>query len=459
MKKKNHYDLLVIGAGSAGLAAAKKAAENGASVALVEMKTIGGTCVNVGCVPKKITWYAAAFADFFFYAKEYGFQNKAGKFVYKKFAAARTNYIKMLDKRYEQRVKSDKITWLEGQAKFFDPHTLKINNELYTARHIIIATGCSPNIPNIEGAEYAIDSDGFFELKSLPKKMAVIGGGYIGMELTFILQQLGVDVHLVLRGATPLRGFDDMIVTAIQEFIKEKKIKLYKNHDVEKITRNSQKKLTLHCNKNKKVTNLDSVLFAIGRHPCTRNLNLSAAGVKLNKDKYIAADKYEATNVPHIYAIGDVTGKKLQTPVAVAAGRILASRIFGGMKKAFLDYDNIPTVIFTHPPAGSVGLTEKQAVEKYSQKNLLVYESHFASLFYALCKQKPLSHVKLITLKKSGKIVGCHVIDKHADEIMPGVAIAIKMGATKTDFDNTIGIHPTSAEELLTMTHKRAARN
>jgi glutathione reductase (NADPH) len=459
MKKKNHYDLLVIGAGSAGLAAAKKAAENGASVALVEMKTIGGTCVNVGCVPKKITWYAAAFADFFSFAKEYGFHNNAGKIVYKKFAAARTKYIKMLDKKYEQRVKSDKITYLEGQAKFTDPHTLKINNILYTAKHIVIATGCSPNIPDIEGAKFVIDSDSFFELKSLPKKMAVVGGGYIGMELTFILNQLGIDVHLVLRGTAPLRAFDDMIVKAMQELIKAKKIKLYKNHNVEKITRTSQKKLTLHCNKNKKITNLDSVLFAIGRHPCTKNLNLRVAGVNLNKDKYIATDKYEVTNVPHIYAIGDVTGKKFQTPVAVAAGRILASRIFGGKKKAFLDYGNIPTVIFTHPPAGSVGLTEKQAVEKYSQKNLVVYESHFASLFYALCKKKPLSHIKLITLKKSGKIVGCHVIDKHADEIMPGVAIAIKMGATKTDFDNTIGIHPTSAEELLTMTHKRDARN
>jgi glutathione reductase (NADPH) len=452
---KNHYDLLVIGAGSGGLAAAQKAAENGASVAIVEMKTIGGTCVNVGCVPKKLTWYAGETESFFTHAKEYGFQAKSPALSFKKLAAHRQHYLKLLNKKYHQRLQTDNITYLQGDAKFTNSHTVKVANKLYTAKHIIIATGCSPNTPMVEGGAYAIDSDGFFALKSLPKSMAIIGGGYIAMEFSSILNKLGVDVHLVIRDDKPLKQFDSLISKALLELIKLKKIKLYKHQEVKKITRNAQKKLTLHCN-SKKITNIDSVLFAIGRHPCTNSLNLKAAGVKLNKAKYIATDKWENTNVAHIYAIGDVTGKKMQTPVAVAAGRKLASRLFGGEKRAFLDYDNIPTTIFTHPPAASVGLTEQQAVDKYGRKQLAIYEAKFASLYYAFSKEKIFSYIKLITIKKSQKVIGCHFVDNHADEIIQGFAVAIKMGATKMDFDNTVGIHPTSAEELLTL--KNSAR-
>jgi glutathione reductase (NADPH) len=448
---KNRYDLLVIGAGSGGLAAAERAAANGASVAIVEMKTIGGTCVNVGCVPKKLIWYAGETESFYSHAKDYGFQTKTPSLSFKKLVSHRQHYLKILNKKYHQRLIRDNITYLQGNAKFTDPHTIKVANKLYTAKRIIIATGCSPHMPTIEGIEYAIDSNEFFALKSLPKRMAIIGSGYIAMEFSSILNKLGVDVHLVVRDGKPLKQFDSMISKALLELIKLKKIKLYKHHEVKKITRGTQKKLTLHCNKNKKITNIDTVLFAIGRHPCTNSLNLRAAGVKLTKDKYIAADKWETTNVPHIYAIGDVTGKKLQTPVAVAAGRKLASRLFGAQKFDFLDYDNIPTAIFTHPPAASVGLTEQQAVEKYGRKYLDIYETKFASLYYALGKKKIFSYIKLITIKKSQQVIGCHCVDNHADEIIQGFAVAIQMGATKKDFDNTVGIHPTSAEELLTL--------
>ncbi len=447
---KQHYDLLVIGAGSGGLAAAQRAAEHGATVVIIEMKTIGGTCVNVGCVPKKLTWYAGETTSFFTHAKDYGFQAKSPVLSFKKLVEHRQHYLKHLNKKYHQRLQKDKITYLQGDASFIDPHTVKVANQLYTAKHIIIATGCSPNPPTVEGGEYAIDSDGFFALKSLPKSMAIIGGGYIAMEFSSILNKLGVDVHLVIRDDKPLKQFDSLISTALLDLIKLKKINLHKHQDVKKITRNANKKLTLHCS-TKKITHMDSVLFAIGRHPCTQALNLKAAGVKLNKDNYIPTDKWENTNIPHIYAIGDVTGKKLQTPVAVAAGRKLSSRLFGGEKRAFLDYENIPTTIFTHPPAASVGLTEEQAVTKYGNQNLMVYEAKFASLYYAFSKVKIFSYIKLITIKKSQKVIGCHFVDNHADEIIQGFAVAIKMGATKKDFDNTVGIHPTSAEELLTL--------
>jgi glutathione reductase (NADPH) len=423
------------------------------------MHTIGGTCVNEGCVPKKMTWYAADLFSLFSYAKDYALQNKPSPIHFKKFVLARDKYLKSLNKKYHQRLHKDNITYLPGKASFVDKHTLNINHSLYSADHIIIATGCAPNMPAIEGADLAIDSNGFFALKSLPKKMAIIGGGYIAMELSAILQQLGVDVYMLIRGSKPLNDFDPMITKALLATLKIKNIKLLSDCEVEKITRAPNKKLTLHLNKNKKIPKMDCALFAIGRHPCTMDLNLPAAGVKLNKDKYIAANKGEATNVPHIYAIGDITGKKLQTPVAVAAGRKLAARVFGKVKNSFLDYSNIPTVIFTHPPAGTVGLTEQQARDKYSSNQLAIYETRFYSLFYALSKTKIYSYIKLITLKKTGKIIGLHVIDKHADEIIVGFAVAMKMGATKADFDNTVGVHPTSAEEIVTLKkplHKRA---
>jgi glutathione reductase (NADPH) len=448
---KHATDLLIIGAGSAGLAAAAKAAELGAAVTIIEAENIGGTCVNLGCIPKKITWYAGYLASSYCYAKQYGFKTVSPILDFATLVKARSKHIKELQKLYHNRLHHEKVRYISGEAEFVDAHTVKVHNQLYSAKKIIIATGTAPNLPSIIGADLGIDSDGFFALEKIPKKVVIIGGGYIAIELASILNQLGSDVELIVRSSSILSNFDPILSKNLTAIFQTKKIRMSFNQEVLKLTRAANKKITAHCKHNKKITNVDTVIFAIGRHPRTGELNLPVTGVKLDEKKYVATDKWGATNIPHIYAIGDIAGKKLLTPVAVAAGRKLALHLFAKDKKAFMDYTNIPSVIFSHPPLGTVGLSEQEAVNKYGKSNLTIYQTRFVSLFYALSKDRIPSFMKLITLKKTKKIIGCHLIDNHADEILLGFAVAIKMGATKDDFDATVGIHPTSAEEFVTL--------
>lgn len=447
----NQFDLLVIGAGSGGLAAASQAAKYGKSVALVDDGPLGGTCVNVGCIPKKIMWYAGQLAEQRQLESGYGFQHTPTIFNFTTLVTQRNHYIKSLHQHYLGRLEKNNIQFIHGKAVFLDPTTVSIQNQHYTAKHIIIATGCAPRKPDIPGIEFAIDSDQFFALTTQPKKIAIIGAGYIAVELASILQQLGSNVKLLMRKDYPLRQFDAFLSNSLMSIMHAQGIELLPRHEVEKIIDADKNQLELHCKNQKTISSIDTVLFAIGRYPRTKDLNLAVAGVNTDDAGFIITDTWETTNVRHIYAVGDVTGKKLLTPVAVAAGRQLAHRLFGDQPDAHLDYDTIPTVIFTHPPIGSVGLSEEAAREKYGLGQINIYETQFNSLFYALSDFKVSSKMKLITEKKSGIILGCHLIDPHADEMLQGFSVAIKMGATIENFAQTMAIHPTHAEELILM--------
>ena len=444
------FDLLVIGAGSAGLATAHSAANYGAHVAVVEMDLVGGTCVNVGCIPKKITWYAAQFAESFREAADYGFQVDKESFNFQKFVQGRHDYTKTLNQSYENKLAKKSITLIQGLATFIDAHTIQVAGKNYSAEKIVIATGCSPTPLDIPGAQFGLDSNGFFQLTKLPETIAIIGAGYIAVEIAGMLNLLGVKVKLLIRRDKVLRNFDEALSENLQAKMIAQGVEILSFHEPSKILRNNN----LHeiiCENKQTVKNIDCVLVAIGRTPQTAQLNLAVPDVKTNEHGYIVTDTTDVTNIEHIYALGDVAGKKLLTPVAVTAGRRLAARLFG-KKDAVMDYDNVPTVIFSHPPVGSVGCSQQEALAKHGHANIKIYESTFNPLFYSLEQQKSSTFMKLITLLPDEKVIGCHLIGLNADEIIQGFAVAVKMGATKKDFDNTIGIHPTSAEELVTMT-------
>ncbi len=447
----NHFDLLVLGGGSGGLATAQAAAICGAKVALIEGNELGGTCVNRGCVPKKIMWHAAELVSYHRSEEAYGYHKTPLTFNFSDFIDQQQRYIHQLQKHYEQQLKKSGILFIKGIANFIDSQTVAVNQEIFTARHIVIATGSYPRSAICEGAEYSINSDDFFNLKELPQKIAIVGAGYIAVELASILNQLGSQVTLLLRYDRPLRNFDVFISNALKDMLSTQGIKVLTYHVVERIEKQANSRLNLHCQENKIIKDLDAVLFAIGRDPRTKDINLAATGVKTDKKGFIITDKWEKTNVPQLYAIGDITGKKLLTPVAIAAGRCLALRIFGSQRDAYLDYSNIPTVIFSHPPMGSIGLSEEEAIAQYGKEQIIIYKTKFNSLFYALQEPKLPSFIKMIALRPNEKIIGCHFLGKNADEILQGFAVAIKMGATKKDLDSTVAIHPTSAEELVTL--------
>lgn len=446
-----HFDLLVLGGGSGGIATARKAASYGAHVGLIEKGDLGGTCVNLGCVPKKIMWYAAQLAEAYQQGADYGFHLDMPKLNFATLVAHRTAHIKKLNSIYQEHLEKSKVTLIKGQASFVDPHSIKVNDQLYSAKHIVIATGASPKQMTIPGSEFSINSDGFFDLTHLPKKAAIIGGGYIAIELASILRQFGTEVKILLRGDKPLRNFDTLISDTVSSHFSAEGIDILKNCEVTQIEHNKNDKLTVYCKNKESIAQLDTVLFAIGRQPNTQDLNLNAAQIKTNDSGHIITDQWETTNLAHIYAIGDVTGKKPLTPVAIAAGKYLATRLFDGKTDAHLDYDNIPSVIFSHPPIGTVGLSEQAAIETYGKHAIKTYQTEFNPLLYAIGTKKNPTKMKLVTLQETGKIIGCHLIGLAADEILQGFAVAIKMGATKSDFDQTVAIHPTSAEELVLM--------
>jgi len=450
IRMTKQFDLLVIGGGSAGVAAAKKAAAYGAKVALFEGGPLGGTCVNVGCVPKKIMWYASEMAQLSKLSADFGFDFKRTQFNFKKLVKRRSQFVTYLNHVYQQQLETNRVHYIKAYARFIDAKTLKVNQDYYTGKHIIIATGSYPTQSTIKGAMHGIDSDGFFALTKQPKHVAIVGAGYVAVELAAILQQLGSEVKMLIRHQKPLRYFDNMLSQTITEIMQNQGIHILTQHDIKEVTLSKQNKITIHCEKNKKVSRIDCLIFAIGRTPCTQHLNLDAIRIKCDEKGFIKTNKFDATNIPHIYAIGDVTGKKMLTPVAIACGRRLAARLFA-KSKAYVDYHAIPSVVFSHPPIATVGLTEQEAILKYGRDKLKIYQTTFNGLLYALSSHAVLSRMKLITLKSNGKIIGCHLIGTGADEILQGFAVAIKMGATKKDLDETMAIHPTSAEELVSL--------
>ena len=443
------FDLLVIGGGSGGLAHAQRAAEYGARAAVVEQGPLGGTCVNVGCVPKKVMWYAAQQAHQFHHADSYGFDIEVRGHDWAGLKRRRDAYIERLNGIYENNLDKRGVTYLAGSARFVDAHTVAVDGRRVEAERIVIATGGRPMIPDIPGAELGITSDDFFELEERPQRVLIAGSGYIAVELAGVFSALGSDVQLVVRKDRVLRSFDEMLSTELMDAMDRDGIDLVTGV-VPQAVHKADDGIVLDSADGRSFGPVDCLLWAIGREPNTDTLEAGNAGVEQNAWGFIPTDTYQRTNVENIYAIGDVTGRDALTPVAIAAGRRLADRLYGGMEGRHLDYELIPTVIFSHPTIGTVGLTEEAARARYGD-GVKVYTSGFIGMYYALGTSKRRSVMKLIVAGDEEKVVGCHVIGEGADEMLQGFAVAIRMGATKKDFDDTVAIHPTSAEELVTM--------
>ena len=445
------YDYIVIGGGSGGIASANRAAMHGAKVILFEGKEVGGTCVNVGCVPKKVMWYGAQIAETLHrYAGEYGFDVTINKFDFATLKANRQAYIDRIHGSYERGFDSNGVERVYEYARFVDPHTVEVAGERYTAPHILIATGGHALYPNIPGSEYGITSDGFFELDEVPKRTAVIGAGYIAVEVAGVLNALGSDTHLFVRKDRPLRTFDKDIVDVLVDEMAKSGPTLHTHANATEVVKNADDSLTISFDNGETIT-VDCLIWAIGRAANTSGFGLEKTGVKLTEKGAIYSDEFENTSVPGIYALGDVTGKLDLTPVAVKAGRQLSERLFNNKADAKLDYTDVATVVFSHPVIGSVGLTEEKAIAKYGAENIKVYKSSFTPMYTALGENRQPSTMKLVTLGDDEKIIGLHGIGYGVDEMIQGFSVAIKMGATKADFDNTVAIHPTGSEEFVTM--------
>ena len=445
------YDYIVIGGGSGGIASANRAAMHGAKVILFEGKEVGGTCVNVGCVPKKVMWYGAQIAETLHrYAGEYGFDVTINKFDFATLKANRQAYIDRIHGSYERGFDSNGVERVYEYARFVDPHTVEVAGERYTAPHILIATGGHALYPNIPGSEYGITSDGFFELDEVPKRTAVIGAGYIAVEVAGVLNALGSDTHLFVRKDRPLRTFDKDIVDVLVDEMAKSGPTLHTHANATEVVKNADDSLTISFDNGETIT-VDCLIWAIGRAANTSGFGLEKTGVKLTEKVTVYSDEFENTSVPGIYALGDVTGKLDLTPVAVKAGRQLSERLFNNKADAKLDYTDVATVVFSHPVIGSVGLTEEKAIAKYGEENTKVYKSSFTPMYTALGDNRQPSTMKLVTLGEDEKIIGLHGIGYGVDEMIQGFSVAIKMGATKADFDNTVAIHPTGSEEFVTM--------
>ena len=445
------YDYIVIGGGSGGIASANRAAMHGAKVILFEGKEVGGTCVNVGCVPKKVMWYGAQVAETLHrYAGEYGFDVTINKFDFATLKANRQAYIDRIHGSYERGFDNNGVERVYEYARFVDPHTVEVAGERYTAPHILIATGGHALYPNIPGSEYGITSDGFFELDEVPKRTAVIGAGYIAVEVAGVLNALGSDTHLFVRKDRPLRTFDKDIVDVLVDEMAKSGPTLHTHANATELVKNADDSLTISFDNGETIT-VDCLIWAIGRAANTYGFGLEKTGVKLTEKGTIYSDEFENTSVPGIYALGDVTGKLDLTPVAVKAGRQLSERLFNNKADAKLDYTDVATVVFSHPVIGSVGLTEEKAIAKYGEENIKVYKSSFTPMYTALGDNRQPSTMKLVTLGEDEKIIGLHGIGYGVDEMIQGFSVAIKMGATKADFDNTVAIHPTGSEEFVTM--------
>ncbi len=444
-----HFDLITIGGGSGGLAAAQRAAEYGAKVALIEPAPLGGTCVNVGCVPKKITFNAANLAHALRDARDYGFDLTVRGHDWAAFVAKRQAYVQRLNGIYERNLSKKGIAHVAVRGRFTDPHTVEAGGRVLTGKHIVVATGGRPTVPGIPGHELGLVSDDFFQLTSRPQRVAIAGSGYIAVEFAGALRALGSDVTLLVRQDSVLRHFDEYLQQGLLRALAEDGIRVVGQATPSGLTR-SGSGLALATADGRNHGPFDAVFWAVGREPWTADLNLQAAGVRTDTRGFITTDDFQATSVPHIYALGDVTGREALTPVAVAAGRRTADRVFGGMAGRHLDYTNIPTVIFSHPPVGTCGISEATARERYGD-GVKIYTAEFVPLYNSITDHKPKTRMKLVTAGEDEKVVGCHIIGPGADEMLQGFAVAMHMGATKRDFDDTVAIHPTAAEELVTM--------
>lgn len=445
------FDLFVIGAGSGGIATARRAAEYGAKVGIAEFDRLGGTCVNRGCVPKKLMVYASRFPGIFAEAQGYGWSAVESSLNWEQMITNVNNEVTRLNGIYQRMLDNSKVQIFQGRAKFLDEHTLEVGETKVTADKILIAVGGTPVRPNIPGIEHALISDGLFEMNPQPKRVVILGGGYIGSEFACILHGLGTEVIQIIRQDKILRGFDEDLRTEIQEGMIRHGIRIMNNADIAEITKTDNGVNVKVKTDTEEDIFADAIsLAALGRKPNTDNLGLENTSVKLDQEGMVVVDRYSRTEAENIYAVGDCTSKIQLTPVAINEGRALADTVFGG-KSRVMSYENIPTAIFTTPEAATVGLTESEAIEDYGSDRIKVYRSRFRPMYYTLAGKEEKTLMKLIVNQETDQVLGAHMVGDHAGEIIQGIAIALKMGAKKADFDATVGIHPSSAEEFVTM--------
>ncbi|MDZ4142639.1 MAG: glutathione-disulfide reductase [Methylotenera sp.] len=440
------YDLFVIGAGSGGVRAARMAAGHGAKVAIAEDRYFGGTCVNVGCVPKKLYVYASQFSESFTGSAGFGWTVDHPQFNWATLVANKDKEIGRLQSVYDKLLRDSGVNVVNGRASLVDAHTVTVGSTNYSAERIIVATGGWPFVPEVEGKEHVVTSNEIFNLPKLPSQMVIVGGGYIAVEFAGIMHGLGVDVTVFERGPKVLRGFDEDVRDFLINEMTKKGIKFMFNTSVDKIDLQSEG-LTVHTTTGNTVPT-ELVMYATGRVPNTRGLGLEAVGVDMDEVGAIKVNGDYQTNVPSIYALGDVTNRVNLTPVATAEGMALVNKLYAG-KKSVMDYDNIPTAVFSQPSIGTVGLTEAKAREKY--KDIDVYKSEFKPMKNTLSGATERTLMKMLVVRSTDKVVGMHMVGPDAGEIIQGMAVAIRAGATKATFDSTIGIHPTAAEEFVTM--------
>ena len=442
------FDLFVIGAGSGGVRAARFAASFGARVAVAESRYLGGTCVNVGCVPKKLMVYAAHYQDEFKLSRSFGWDVEAKSFDWNTLITNKNTEIERLNGIYEKLLVNSGVHLLNGHAKIVDAHTVDVDGQQYSAKHILVAVGGWPQVPDIPGREYATDSNQVFFLKEQPKRVLVIGGGYIAVEFASVFHGLGSQTQLAYRGDLFLRGFDHDVREHLHQELLKKDMTLRFNCDVQRIDKQEDNSLLITFNDGQ-TSEVDCIFYATGRRPMLDNLGLENVNIKLNKDGFIAVDEQYQTSESSILAIGDVTGRVQLTPVALAEGMAVARRLFRQEDYRPVDYDLIPTAVFSLPNIATVGLSEEQArAEGYTVQT---FKSSFRPMKLSLSDQQERIFMKLIVDQATDRVLGCHMVGPDAGELMQGIAVALKAGAAKRVFDDTIGIHPTAAEEFVTM--------
>ncbi len=451
---KFDYDLLVIGAGSGGVRAARMSAQMGAKVAVIESRYLGGTCVNVGCVPKKLFVYASQFSQDFKDSTGFGYTvDKTPKFDWATLRDNKTAEIERLNGVYRGLLEGAGVTIIEGHGEFVSDHEVKVNDEVISAENILIATGSWPVKASIPGHEHTYTSNEFFYMDQFPSRAIVVGAGYIAVEFAGILNGLGCDTHIVYRGEPVLRGFDDDIRAFVSEELQQAGIQLHYHTTIEKIEKLDSGELVATFNDGS-TCQVDAIINATGRKALVEPLNLAAAGVTISHHGNLDVNEHYQTNVPHIYAVGDVIGRVQLTPVALAEGMYVAHHLFSSTSPRKVNYDLIPTAVFCQPNLGTVGLTERQAIQQYDQVD--VFESKFRPMKNTLSGNPQRMFMKLLVDVATDKVIGCHMVGQDAGEIIQGIGVAMQAGATKADFDSTIGIHPTAAEEFVTM--RTAAR-
>ncbi|KAG5185257.1 glutathione reductase [Tribonema minus] len=462
----DHFDYLVIGGGSGGIASARRAASYGAKVAVIEGKEMGGTCVNVGCVPKKIMFNTANLYETIVHdSRHFGITVPEAQFDWGTIVQAREDYISRLNGIYGRNLDNSGVATLRGFGSFKDSKTIQVGDKEYTADHILVAVGGHPSFPKLDGVEHCISSDGFFHLKEQPKKVAVIGAGYIAVELAGVFNSLGTDTTLIVRKEKAMGKLDSMLRDELDAAMVMGGINIMRNTSTKKVVLEKDGTRTLHFEDGSSAGGFEQILMAIGRAPEIEKLRLKDIGVETEAKGHIIVDDYQNTNVPGVYSLGDACDKRVElTPMAIAAGRKLSDRLFGGQPEAKADYKDVPTIIFSHPPIGTVGMTEEAAREEFGDDKVKVYTSKFTNLYYGPWKvdadKKPKTAMKIVCVGTEEKVVGLHSIGMGSDELLQGFGVALKascnakcsfMGATKKDLDNCVALHPTAAEELVTM--------